>query len=245
MKKKLFAMLLTAALVAAQGVTAFAAVSPSTSEPIKDASGNDVVISGNTEVVITKVNTEEAVSSLSQSVKETVKGQLQAAAGGNADTIISSMGEVERTALSGATMVSGAFFNVTTQDKTITLRMPTIPANKSVYALHLTAGGKWELIPASRNGEYITLTSAGGWSPVVIVAKDPAEAPAVDTRTTTWEEREGQRNRHGARPSESTGVDGVLVTSPKTGVASDWGLWVGGAVALLAAASVMLRKKEA
>lgn len=261
MKKKLFAMLLTAALVAAQGVTAFAADSATAGGKIEDPSGNVVIGSPNAEVVIDSVDADTVVSNYPAEVQETVKTQLEAAANNSAAEIISTMGATEQTALSGSKVVTAAF-DVTSAEKEIQLYVPTVPENASVFALHLKADGQWELIPAERNGEYITLYSESGWSPVVLVYKEEAKVPEQPNQPQ--QPQKPQQPNQPQKPAQSTRGDqqkpkfqpeshsssssnenAVFVTSPQTGVASDWSLWMGAAFVLLAAASVMFRKKEA
>lgn len=242
MKKKLFAMFLTAALVAAQGVTALAAGSAGAGATIKDSSGNTVLTVETPGAIVEPMGstsiTETVDTYLSSSVgtdtREVVRAQLLNAASGKVDTIIDSMEHRSvRETLSGVKVVpSLGVLDVkpASGSNSVTVRVENIPENAKVYALHLGRNGVWELISATRSGSYITLSSSN-WSPVVLVYKEAAADNA------------GGNGGH--RSSGSSNSPAVLVTSPQTGVVSDWSLWMGAAVVLLAISGVMFRKKEA
>lgn len=212
MKRKLFAMLLATALIAAQGLTAFAAGSAEaggSSSVITDGSGNPVV----------KAITDGAkISPLDGSKLDLGK-------------IASSISDRLGKELSGAKVIPSAYFEVAPgSPKTITFWVTTIPDNVNVYALHLNSTNGWEEISCTRNGDYLTVTSANGWSPLAFV----------------YTVKGSSGGSSGSGSSSSGGSTPVgLVTSPKTGASSDWSLWMGGAVALLAISSVMFRKREA
>ena len=102
--------------------------------------------------------------------------------------------------------------------------------NVQIYHMKLDKEGislGWEKIPTKVNWDAKTVTGTfTSLSPVVIVA-----------------EKASSSNNNSDSSSSSSSSDGTA-TSPKTGVASDWVLWVGAAV-VLGAASVALKKKEA
>lgn len=208
MKRKLFAMLLATALIAAQGLTAFAAGSAEAgSSVITDASGKTVV------QVMTDGAKVTPLDSSSLNVKE----------------ITSSISESFGKQLSDAKIIPSAYFEVQPgSPRTVTFRVTTIPENVNVWALHLDPVNGWEEIFCSRNGEYLTVTS-NGWSPLVFVYTEKGSGSSSGSGHTST----GSSNPAG------------LVTSPQTGMSSDWSLWMGMAVALLAISSVMFRKKEA
>lgn len=244
MKKKLFAMLLTAALVAAQGVTALAAPSAGAGEVIKDASGNAVLTVETPDATVAPIEASAAAevadtylaSTVSAATKEAVTAQLTEAAGGKVDTILKSMTAEARSGIRRFTFIpSLGVLDVTPAagSTEVKLTVPNIPAGAKVYALHLTKDGTWEQISVTRDGDLITLSSSN-WSPVILGYKEPWVDPDP-----------GHGSSGGGQSSSAETTSAGLVASPKTGVASDWSLWMGGAVALLAVASVMFRKKEA
>lgn len=210
MKRKLFAMLLATALIAAQGLTAFAAGSAEAgSSAITDDSGKTVV----------QVMTDGAkVTPLDSSKLDLGK-------------ISSSISDRLGKELSGAKVIPSAYFKVEPgSPNTITFRVTTIPDNVNVYALHEDSVNGWEEISCTRNGDYLTVTSANGWSPLAFVYTEKGS---------------GSSGSGSPSGSSSSSTPAGLVASPKTGVASDWSLWMSGAIALLAISSVMFRRKEA
>lgn len=85
-----------------------------------------------------------------------------------------------------------------------------------VTVLHFN-GTAWEVVESSFNKDAKTVTAKfASLSPVVIVAKE----------------------------ASSSSSSSPAAASPKTGVASDWAMWLGAAV-VLGVASVALKKKEA
>jgi LPXTG-motif cell wall-anchored protein len=236
-KKKFFAMLLTAALLASQGVTVMAAGSAEaggSSATIKDATGAAVVESASGDVTLSAISGSETIDSLAACVpaekREAVKTQLSEAVKGSLSAIVDSMSENDRNDMSGFKMLSSAIFNVTTAGDTVKLRVPTLKdKNVDVYALHLAADGTWERIRGSKDGEYVTFVSVDGWSPVILVYKDLGSGSGSST------------------PSSSSTASGPagMVASPQTGVASDWGVWMIAAVGLIAAAGALFRRTKA
>lgn len=239
MKKKLFAMLLTAALVAAQGVTALAAGSAEAGNTVKTPLSSIEVtpVTPGTVEVITSDSVATAVDSylpctLSAETKEAVKAQLTEAADGKVDSVLKSMSDDARKGIRRFTTL-GVLDLKPESGSTMTMRITNVPADVTLYALHLTKDGVWEQIPVTRNGDMFTFSSSN-WSPVIFGYKEPWVDPDP-----------GHGTSGGGQSSSAETTSAGLVASPKTGVASDWSLWMGGAVALLAVASVMFRKKEA
>lgn len=240
MKKKLFAMLLTAALVAAQGVTALAAGSAEAGNTVKTplSSIEVTAVTPGTVDVITSDSVAATVDSylsctLSAETKEAVKAQLaEVAADGKVDSVLKSMSADARKGIRRFTTL-GVLDLKPESGSTMTTRITNVPADVTLYALHLTKDGVWEQISVTRNGDMFTFSSSN-WSPVIFGYKEPWVDPDP-----------GHGSSGGGQSSSAETTSAGLVASPKTGVASDWSLWMGGAVALLAVASVMFRKKEA
>jgi len=101
-----------------------------------------------------------------------------------------------------------------------------------VTVLHFN-GTAWEVVESSFNKDAKTVTAKfASLSPVVIVAKEASTGNGSGSGSSS------------GSSSSSSSSSSAAAASPKTGVASDWAMWIGAAV-VLGAASVALKKKEA
>lgn len=216
MKRKLFGTLLAAALVVTSAVTAFAAGSKTAAPTLV---GDSV---GKYEV---KEITVEAFPELAESKPEVIDVILNINAGtASVDKIAEQAPELKEQ-LEGKSLVS-KFVDITALDaatKTedgkyqVTLSVPGLTdAESDVLVLHYsTVRNVWETItPSNVDVANKQLTAEfEDLSPVAVIAKvDAAKAAGTTTGTTTG-----------------------TATSPKTGVASDWAVFMGAAVVLLGA----------
>lgn len=242
MKKKLFGMILVAALVVSQTVTAFAADSKGTQE----VGGTDVVSSvegAAADATETVVMDAVSASELSQEKKETVYTQIREANGGNVASIINTLGsqaEVLKNikTLSPVLEVSGVAANSKVTFGFANLNRSEV---KALHALHLDlATGLWEVLPAefAEDGR-VVVTFTNGASPVIIVAEE-----AVHSTRTRRESDNPVSAPAPAAPAAAAGAAGVP-TSPKTGTGSDWMLYMGLAAVLLGISGTVLRRTEA
>lgn len=220
MKKRLFGTLLAAALVVTSAVSAFAAGSKTAAPTVVGDSA------GKYEV---KEITKEAFPELASSKPEVIDAILDINAGKASVETIAEQAPELKDQLEGKSLVS-KFVDLTALDaatKTadgkyqVTLSVPGLTAAASdVLVLHYsTVRSVWETITPSKVDTASKQITAEfqDLSPVAVIAKVDAEKAA----------------------------DATNGTSPKTGVASNWGMFMGAAVVLFGAAVVVFKKANA
>lgn len=113
----------------------------------------------------------------------------------------------------------------------VTLKVPNLSGSmKDVTVLHFN-GTAWEIVSSTVDYNQKTVTAKfTDLSPVVIIARESSD--------------NGSSGSSSGSSSSSSSSSSAAAASPKTGVASDWAMWIGAAV-VLGAASVALKKKEA
>lgn len=220
MKKKLFGTLLTAVLVVASAVSTFAAPSKTAqADPVGESEGKYEA----TEI------TQDSFQELAQSKPEVLAKILAVNAG---TETLESIGEQapEIAAQLEEKSLLTKFFDLTPVDGgvknadgkyVVTLSVPALSeAVSDVLVLHYsTVRNLWEVItPSNVDVQNKQITAEfEDLSPVAIIAK--ADAAAA--------------------------VDNAVGSAPKTGTASDWALYMGAAVVLLAAAGFAVKKSRA
>lgn len=241
MKKKLFGMLLVAALAVTQTVTAFAAPSKETDVGnvggISSVEGADV-----SEDALGAVNDS---SLLTQDQKTAVAAQFSEVNNdGKVTSILNTLSKTEAKDLKKVTVLSKVFDvqNVAAGGKATFGLSRDLSKVTSVYALHFNLEtGKWEVLPAELNGSKVTVTFTNGASPVVIVAKEK-----TSSRKSSSSHSGSSDEAESAGGEAVAAADGTAIAvSPRTGVTSDWSLWMGMAVVLLAVSGAVFRRTKA
>lgn len=221
MKKRILGTLLAAALVVTQAVSVFAAGSKTTqATPAGESAGKYEMIEGTTE------NFNEVAAKAPEVVEK-----IEAINEGNATLeTVAEQAEQLKEELTGKTLVT-KFFDVKPVDGgvkaedgkyIVTFHVPNLTeALQDVKVLHYsTERAVWEVINPE-NVDYAKKEITAKFedlSPVAIIGKNTG----ADSSTT------------GSSAS----------TSPKTGVGSDWGIYVSASVLLLGAAVVVLGRNR-
>ena len=234
MKKKLFGVILAAALVVTQAVTVFAAGSRTSDVALAgDSASNYEVYEASAEsfaaVSAQAPQTVEAILEINSgsaslgSLVETIRGLISA--GSSEVNMTEDQVAALEAELTGKSLVSN-FFEISpvgngAQDENgnyvVTLSVPSLTESMTnVRLLHYsTERALWEVVtPSDVNYGSQTVTAAfADLSPVAVIAD-------VDTAAG----------------------DTAVGTSPQTGVASVWMIWLGAAVVLAVVAAVTIRK---
>lgn len=218
MKKRIFGTILAAALLVTNVVTAFAAGSREANLP---SLTNDMV--GRYEIVSI---TEESFPELKESAPEVLETILKVNSGEASLDAIAKIAPDIAAQLEGKSLLGDIFdLREINAEKNangkfeVTISVPTLTeAVSEVAVLHYsTVRGLWEIIEP-KNVDKVNKTVTAEFddlSPVAIIAKVNASAGTDSTATGT---------------------------SPKTGTTSDWMMWIGAAVVLAAAGTVVCRK---
>lgn len=220
MKKKLFGTLLTAVLVVATTVSAFAAPSKTAQVTLV---GDSVGKYETAEI------TQDSFQDLAQSKPEVVNKILAVNAGTESLESIGEQAPDIAPQLEGKSLLT-KFFDLTPVNGgvknadgkyVVTLSVPALSdAASDVLVLHYsTERNLWEVItPSNVDVANKEITAEfEDLSPVAIIAK-------VDASAAT---------------------DNAVGSAPKTGVASDWAMYLGAAVVLLGAAGIVAKKSRA
>ena len=221
MKKRMLGTLLAAALVVTQAVSVFAAGSKTTqATPAGESAGKYEMIEGTTE------NFNEVAAKAPEVVEK-----IEAINEGNATLeTVAEQAEQLKEELTGKTLVT-KFFDVKPIDGgvkaedgkyIVTFHVPNLTeALQDVKVLHYsTERAVWEVINPE-NVDYAKKEITAKFedlSPVAIIGKNTGAG--------------------------SSTTDSSASTSPKTGVGSDWGIYVGASVLLLGAAVVVLGRNR-
>ena len=221
MKKRMLGTLLAAALVVTQAVSVFAAGSKTTqATPAGESAGKYEMIEGTTE------NFNEVAAKAPEVVEK-----IEAINEGNATLeTVAEQAEQLKEELTGKTLVT-KFFDVKPVDGgvkaedgkyIVTFHLPNLTeALQDVKVLHYsTERAVWEVINPE-NVDYAKKEITAKFedlSPVAIIGKNTGAG--------------------------SSTTDSSASTSPKTGVGSDWGIYVGASVLLLGAAVVVLGRNR-
>ena len=221
MKKRILGTLLAAALVVTQAVSVFAAGSKTTqATPAGESVGKYEMIEG----------TEENFKEVAEKVPE-VAAKIEAINEGTATLeSIAEQAEQLKEELTGKTLVT-KFFDVKPVDGgvkaedgkyIVTFHVPNLTeALQDVKVLHYsTERAVWEVINPE-NVDYAKKEITAKFedlSPVAIIGKNTGAG--------------------------SSTTDSSASTSPKTGVGSDWGIYVSASVLLLGAAVVVLGRNR-
>lgn len=221
MKKRILGTLLAAALVVTQAVSVFAAGSKTTqATPAGESAGKYEMIEG----------TKENFKEVAEKVPE-VAAKIEAINEGNATLeTVAEQAEQLKEELTGKTLVT-KFFDVKPVDGgvkaedgkyIVTFHVPNLTeALQDVKVLHYsTERAVWEVINPE-NVDYAKKEITAKFedlSPVAIIGKNTGAG--------------------------SSTTDSSASTSPKTGVGSDWGIYVSASVLLLGAAVVVLGRNR-
>lgn len=221
MKKRMLGTLLAAALVVTQAVSVFAAGSKTTqATPAGESAGKYEMIEGTTE------NFNEVAAKAPEVVEK-----IEAINEGNATLeTVAEQAEQLKEELTGKTLVT-KFFDVKPVDGgvkaedgkyIVTFHVPNLTeALQDVKVLHYsTERAVWEVINPE-NVDYAKKEITAKFedlSPVAIIGKNTGAG--------------------------SSTTDSSASTSPKTGVGSDWGIYVSASVLLLGAAVVVLGRNR-
>lgn len=221
MKKRILGTLLAAALVVTQAVSVFAAGSKTTqATPAGESAGKYEMIEGTTE------NFNEVAAKAPEVVEK-----IEAINEGNATLeTVAEQAEQLKEELTGKTLVT-KFFDVKPVDGgvkaedgkyIVTFHVPNLTeALQDVKVLHYsTERAVWEVINPE-NVDYAKKEITAKFedlSPVAIIGKNTGAG--------------------------SSTTDSSASTSPKTGVGSDWGIYVSASVLLLGAAVVVLGRNR-
>ncbi len=221
MKKRILGTLLAAALVVTQAVSVFAAGSKTTqATPAGESVGKYEMIEG----------TEENFKEVAEKAPE-VAAKIEAINEGTATLeSIAEQAEQLKEELTGKTLVT-KFFDVKPVDGgvkaedgkyIVTFHVPNLTeALQDVKVLHYsTERAVWEVINPE-NVDYVKKEITAKFedlSPVAIIGKNTGAG--------------------------SSTTDSSASTSPKTGVGSDWGIYVSASVLLLGAAVVVLGRNR-
>lgn len=168
-------------------------------------------------------------SELTQATKDAVKDQIAKAQAGDLSSIpVGPKGDV----------VSCGVYNATSTN--VRLTGISIPKNAvKVGLLHYSiARQTWEYVSANWDGEVLTATLVD-LSPIVVVAEVKVD------RSYNDDDDDVETTSSGSAAAASTTADGGVATSPKTGVESDWALWIFAAAALAAVSGTALKKSRA
>lgn len=238
MKKKLFGMLLAATLILAQTVTVFAEGSKETN--VSGVSGVTSVTEGYTvdkgaaSSVENSALTDEQKAAATEQIGKANQGDLSAIA----DTL---SGDDKDIVNDANTKALTPVFNVEGKPGSVTFTLTSVPKNvKAVYALHFnTKSGKWELLPGKLDGNKVTVKFSS-LSPVIIIAQTEDESSSGGKK-----HHSSSGDDSSAASGSTAAADGSTVVSPKTGVTSDWTMWIGAAALLFAVSGIMFRKTSA
>lgn len=236
MKRKIFVVLLAVTLMAAQTLTVFA----DSSEGLGGEGDPGISFVESTDGLSMKDYDSSQLSGLPSDKQEVVKKQIEEANAADLSPIIETLGKDAQKLVNGATALTKVF-DVTgpVDGGTITFNVPSLVGGRAVYALHLTKDGTWEVIKAQVKGTEVTVKFKS-LSPVILVSKP----------TTSG----GKHKSSGSSSSDSDSTvaaaatvsdEGGVATSPKTGVVSDWTLWMGAAVVLLGISATAFRRTRA
>ena len=221
MKKRILGTLLAAALVVTQAVSVFAAGSKTTqATPAGESVGKYEMIEG----------TEENFKEVAEKAPEVVEKIVAINEGTATLESIAEQAEQLKEELTGKTLVT-KFFDVKPVDGgvkaedgkyIVTFHVPNLTeALQDVKVLHYsTERAVWEVINPE-NVDYAKKEITAKFedlSPVAIIGKNTGAG--------------------------SSTADSSASTSPKTGVGSDWGIYVGASVLLLGAAVVVLGRNR-
>ena len=221
MKKRMLGTLLAAALVVTQAVSVFAAGSKTTqATPAGESVGKYEMIEG----------TEENFKEVAEKAPEVVEKIMAINEGTATLESIAEQAEQLKEELTGKTLVT-KFFDVKPVDGgvkaedgkyIVTFHVPNLTeALQDVKVLHYsTERAVWEVINPE-NVDYAKKEITAKFedlSPVVIIGKNTGAG--------------------------SSTTDSSASTSPKTGVGSDWGIYVSASVLLLGAAVVVLGRNR-
>lgn len=214
MKKKLFGLVLAAVLVVAQATTVMAAGSKELGTTAADATAS-----------------VEQAENLTAAEKETVQTALTKAQAGDLSGI---------QALPGGELVSCGVFNANSVN--VSLKGLSIPSNaKRVYVMHFSLTRKiWECVSANWDGETLTATLKD-LSPIVVVADVEVDRSYNDDDEDVETTSSGSAAASG---TSAAGASAGVATSPKTGVASDWALWIVAAAALAAVSGAAAKRSR-
>lgn len=221
MKKRILGTLLAAALVVTQAVSVFAAGSKTTqATPAGESAGKYEMIEG----------TEENFKEVAEKAPEVVEKIMAINEGTATLESIAEQAEQLKEELTGKVLVT-KFFDVKPVDGgvkaedgkyIVTFHVPNLTeALQDVKVLHYsTERAVWEVINPE-NVDYAKKEITAKFedlSPVAIIGKNTGAG--------------------------SSTTDSSASTSPKTGVGSDWGIYVGASVLLLGAAVVVLGRNR-
>lgn len=221
MKKRILGTLLAAALVVTQAVSVFAAGSKTTqATPAGESAGKYEMIEG----------TEENFKEVAEKAPEVVEKIVAINEGTATLESIAEQAEQLKEELTGKVLVT-KFFDVKPIDGgvkaedgkyIVTFHVPNLTeALQDVKVLHYsTERAVWEVINPE-NVDYAKKEITAKFedlSPVAIIGKNTGAG--------------------------SSTTDSSASTSPKTGVGSDWGIYVGASVLLLGAAVVVLGRNR-
>lgn len=231
MKKKLMGVLLAVTLLASQAMAVFAAGSTDASTAVTSETD------GITVSAYDSTGVEASAATAIAEVNST--GTLSA---------LASIGEL-KDAVKGATLVSGKFFDVSgitpNNDGKYTFSLRGLALSGmdkgSVRVIHYsTVRNVWEVVKpdsVDRSEGKLTVTLKD-LSPVAVIAE---KASSSDDDSSSDSDDAVVTTAAAPAPADASGV----ATSPKTGVVSDWALWMGAAVVLLGIAGFASRKTRA
>lgn len=252
MRKKLMGTLLAAALIASQAVTAMAAGSAGAAPDVVGDNADYYTISEITSDNVQEVFGDTASEEVANAVADfnNGNGTLQDVADAIGD-VTGEEAEVKDVLEREDTEALTGFFDITADDAAknedgkyeVTLQVPNLAAyqNQDVVIMlvhYVTAdGGRWELIPAEVDWENGTITAVfDSFSPVAVIAVANETTAGTDGTGT------GGTTSSGTTTGSTTGNGAGTGTSPKTGVQSDWAIWLMAAAVLATAGTAAYRK---
>lgn len=250
--KKVLVGLMTSVMLLSSAMVVSAANSPSVSEvPTLDETTQESfeIKSGDEAVAYF------AASGIEEDVVDAIASFNDAAGTSEAsvDTLVADAPEAVKTEVKGAAPLTEVFDLQPKADakpdadgKYEVAMTVTLPANTvKVLLLHYsTAKTAWEAITAESfdiaTGKIVV--KIGDFSPVMVLAQtkttDDTTQQPDDTQDSDDQTSDDQTTEEPAAP------EAPAATSPKTGAASAWALWMGAAAALTATGSVVCKKRK-
>ena len=234
MKKKIFGVILAAALVVSQAATVFAAGSRT----------SDVVVSGDSESYYEVYEgTEETFTDISSTVPETVSTILEINSG---SSTLQSLAQTIRDIISAGT-------------ETVNMTEEQVSALETEIEGKTMVTQFFDLIPINggvqnENGQYVatlsvpSLTTAMTNVRILHFSTERALWEVITPDDVNYDSKEITATFEDLSPVaiiadvDETAADNAVGTSPQTGVTSTWMLWLGAAVVLAVAAAVTFRK---
>lgn len=166
-------------------------------------------------------------SDLDQATKEAVQDQISKAQAGDLSAI---------PGVPGGDVISCGVYNATSTS--VRLTGLGIPGNATrVGLMHYSIARKtWEYVSANWDGEVLTATLKD-LSPIVVVAE-------VEIDRSYNDDDEDVETVSSGSAAATAAANGGAATSPKTGVASDWSLWIFAAAALAVVSAAAAKRSR-